>query len=120
MARFERLPEVLFWKYGPVADCQGNAEGEWAIVRWRHPSIPQPSNAQLILDVQEYEQYEASILYQKKRQAEYPPIGDQLDAIWKLLEKALIGQSELPSDAIATFDQVRGVKEKYPAPQEKV
>ncbi len=50
-----KLPEVIQWKYGPVADCDwDNALGAWKIVRWRHPSIQQPSPAQLEADAAEY------------------------------------------------------------------
>jgi hypothetical protein len=49
------------------------------------------------------EAYVASHAYIAKRQAEYPPIGDQLDAIWKG------GQ-----DASNMLARVQAVKEKYP------
>jgi hypothetical protein len=49
------------------------------------------------------EAYVASHAYIAKRQAEYPPIGDQLDAIWKGGQDA--------SDMLA---RVQAVKEKYP------
>jgi len=41
--------------------------------------------------------------YKSKRQAEYPPIGDQLDALWK-------GGAE----AEAMLAKVQAVKNKYP------
>lgn len=47
---------------------------------------------------------------QKKRAKEYPSVGDQLDAIWKILNKTPDAQS----DAIKS--QIQAVKEKYPKP----
>jgi hypothetical protein len=42
----------------------------------------------------------------------YPPVGDQLDAIWKILNALLTGD-EPPADAIAVRDQIAAVKAKY-------
>lgn len=41
--------------------------------------------------------------YAEKRQFEYPPIGDQLDALWK-------GGAE----AASMLEQIKAVKAKYP------
>ena len=47
----------------------------------------------------------AATQYQRQRAAEYPPIGDQLDALWKGGEAAA-----------AMLAQVQAVKTKYPKP----
>lgn len=47
----------------------------------------------------------AKTKYQRDRAAEYPPIGDQLDALWK-------GGNA----AIEMLAQVQSVKTKYPKP----
>jgi hypothetical protein len=48
---------------------------------------------------------EAKVAYQSQRAAEYPPVGDQLDALWK------------GGDAAAQMlAQVQAVKTKYPKP----
>lgn len=44
--------------------------------------------------------------YQRDRAAEYPPIGDQLDALWKGGDAAT-----------AMLAQVQAVKAKYPKPE---
>ena len=49
------------------------------------------------------EAYVAANAYKAKRAAEYPPIGDQLDALWK-------GGAE----AEAMLAKVQAVKAKYP------
>lgn len=48
----------------------------------------------------------AATKYQRDRAAEYPPIGDQLDALWKGGEAAA-----------AMLAQVQAVKTKYPKPE---
>lgn len=52
--------------------------------------------------------------YITKRIDAYPPIGDQLDALWKLItanrDKLDLGQSE------QLLDMVLAVKDKYPKP----
>lgn len=54
-----------------------------------------------ILEADQLEQ--ARIRYVKQRQAEYPSIGDQLDALWKGGDAAT-----------AMLAQVQAVKNKYP------
>lgn len=46
------------------------------------------------------------------RQREYPPVGDQLDAIWKIVNALLTGD-EPSADAIQVRDAVQAVKAKY-------
>jgi hypothetical protein len=48
----------------------------------------------------------AATEYQRQRAAEYPPIGDQLDALWKGGDAAA-----------AMLAQVQAVKAKYPKPE---
>lgn len=43
----------------------------------------------------------------------YPTVGDQLDAIWKIVNALLTGD-EPTADAIAVRDAVAAVKVKYP------
>lgn len=52
-----------------------------------------------------WEAEQATNGYKAKRAAEYPPIGDQLDALWKGGEAAA-----------AMLAQVQAVKAKYPKP----
>lgn len=48
----------------------------------------------------------AKTQYQRDRAAEYPPIGDQLDALWKGGDAATV-----------MLAQVQAVKAKYPKPE---
>jgi hypothetical protein len=47
------------------------------------------------------------VMYQRQRASEYPPIGDQLDALWK--------GGEAAAEMLA---KVQAVKAKYPKPTE--
>lgn len=49
-----------------------------------------------------------------KRASEYPDIGDQLDAIYKLAESLRQQGSSLPDDVLTWLDQCKAVKQKYP------
>lgn len=49
------------------------------------------------------------------RAAVYPDIGDQLDAIWKMLESMPQGVSANP-EAEAMRDRIRAVKAQFPKP----
>ena len=83
------LAAILEFKYGCVAGTRQvnkkdkSKRPEMEITSWRHPTIPQPDDIQLRKDELEYESHLDSIAYSKMRQSEYPPIADQLDAIWK-------------------------------------
>ena len=47
--------------------------------------------------------------YAENRAKEYPPVGDQLDAIWKQLDGM-----ELTPDTKIVADKIKAVKDKYP------
>ena len=46
------------------------------------------------------------------RAKEYPPVGDQLDAIWKIVNRLIAGEDP-DADAIAVRDAVVAVKAKF-------
>lgn len=52
--------------------------------------------------------------YDQRRAAEYPDVGDQLDAIWK----ALAALPSLPPDAMEMLERIRRIKTTYPKPRE--
>lgn len=67
-------------------------------------SAPQAGEP-LVIPQAEVDAY-ISTAYQRSRAAEYPPIGDQLDALWK------------GGDAAAEMlAKVQAVKNKYPKPE---
>lgn len=50
--------------------------------------------------------------YKESRRSEYPDIGDQLDAVYKLA-KALQGTIELPVDVLKWIADIDEVKTKF-------
>lgn len=52
--------------------------------------------------------------YEELRRAAYPPIGDQLDAIWKTF--AMLDPAQLAPDTLAMLNQVEAIKSQYPEP----
>jgi hypothetical protein len=75
-------------------------------LEWLDNEHTKPTEAEIAAEVArlqaEYERNE----YQRKRAPEYPPIGDQLDALWKGGE-----------DAEEMLAKVQAVKAKYPKPE---
>lgn len=57
--------------------------------------------------------------YKEKRAAEYPAIGDQLDAIWKELNYRRLNGEQLVQDADDMLGQILAVKNKYPGDEQK-
>lgn len=75
-------------------------------ITWHDTEQLQPSEADIQAEIARLQaQYDANA-YQRKRQAEYPSIGDQLDALWKGGD----AQAEMLARVLA-------VKEKYPKGQ---
>lgn len=52
------------------------------------------------------------ICYKESRRSEYPDIGDQLDAVYKLA-KSLQGTIELPPDVLKWIADIDEVKTKF-------
>jgi len=73
------------------------------IVEWISPSIAPVTDEQIETELTRLQAEYDVKEYQRKRASEYPPIGDQLDALWK-------GGAE----AEAMLAKVQAVKAKYP------
>lgn len=52
------------------------------------------------------------------RQAAYPDTGEQLDALWKIVD-ALINRQPLPAEALAVRDEIAQIKARYPKPTQE-
>lgn len=72
-------------------------------VEWYNPSVAPVTDAEIAAEVIRLQaEYDAKE-YQRKRAPEYPPIGDQLDALFKA--------GAFPADMAA---KIQAVKDKYP------
>lgn len=76
---------------------------DYSGLEWMSDNVAKPTEAQLIAECDRLQaEYDAKE-YQRKRAAEYPSIGDQLDALWK--------GGEAAAEMLA---KVQAVKTKYP------
>jgi hypothetical protein len=74
-------------------------------VEWHNPSVAPVTDAEINAEVTRLQvEYDAKE-YSRKRAPEYPPIGDQLDALFKA--------GAFPTDMAA---KIQAVKDKYPKP----
>lgn len=64
--------------------------------------------------VKGYTPPEPIIPYAEKRAEEYPPIGDQLDAIWKEFNTRRLNGEALTQEADDMLGKILAVKKKYP------
>ena len=79
----------------------------YACLEWKDESVSKPSEAEVAAAMTAVDTEYARSEYQRLRAPEYPPIGDQLDALWK------------GGDAAAEMlAKVQAVKAKYPKPTE--
>jgi len=77
-----------------------NVDNTYEGVVW-HDHRPMPTKAEVEAKIADL----AKLEYQDKRRAEYPPIGDQLDALWKG-----------GADMAAMKAQIDAIKAKYSKP----
>jgi hypothetical protein len=83
---------------------------QWSLhgddLEWLDTEQTQPTDAEITAEIARLQaEYEAKE-YQRQRVTEYPPIGDQLDALWK--------GGEAAEEMLA---KVQAVKIKYPKPE---
>jgi len=52
--------------------------------------------------------------YKAKRRAEFPPVDEQLDAIWKELDRRKTGGDTLDKEANAILEKIKKVKKRHP------
>jgi len=64
----------------------------------------------------EWVKFETVEYARAKRSASYPPIGDQLDAIWKQLNQDRLNDKELIQEVDDTLGSILSVKASIPLP----
>lgn len=90
---------------------QDDGDGVHYIAKWDDSLGPKPDQATLDQWGIEVEPLRQEQQIREKRRAEYPPIGDQLDALYKAM-----GAGTLPK-VPGFFDLIKQVKDKYPKPK---
>ncbi len=71
--------------------------------------------AQRQVDEDAWLEYQAENGYKEERVSAYPPLSDQLDAIWKVIQSN--PDLAIPVDVQAISDQIVQVKEDFPKPE---
>jgi hypothetical protein len=83
---------------------------EWVLrgdeLEWLDQNQTQPTDAEITAEIARLQAAYDAKEYQRQRVTEYPPIGDQLDALWK--------GGEAAAEMLA---KVQAVKTKYPKPE---
>lgn len=81
-------------------------EAEWAALEPKTQTIENPMGEPIVVELQKSDVVKADIPdYYAKRRSEYPPIGDQLDAMWKGVDSP---------EFSAIMNKIQAVKDKYP------
>ena len=56
--------------------------------------------------------------YDEARRAAYPPLGDQLDAMWKIVNQLRLGGENLPQPGDDMLNAILAVKAANPKPED--
>jgi hypothetical protein len=78
-------------------------EDDYENIDWYSQEIEKPTQEAVLIEQERLQKIEDSNAYKAKRLAEYPSIGDQLDALWK--------GGDAAAEMLAI---VQAVKAKYP------
>lgn len=73
---------------------------------WMDEDTPPPSGAEVDAEVARLRLEWTNTEYQRLRALEYPPVGEQLDALWK--------GGDIAAEMLA---RVQAVKDRYPKPE---
>lgn len=82
------------------------------VASWRDVSVAIPSESDINAQIAIIEANE----YQADRQATYPAIGDQLDAIWKQLIQDRLNGHAMIQEVDDLIGQINAVKAAHPKP----
>lgn len=89
-----------------VVDDILKKEAEWQALDPKTKELHDPLGETIVVDIEKSEIVKPTIPdYYAMRRAEYPSIGDQLDALWK-------GVNSVEFQAV--LDQIQQIKDKYP------
>lgn len=85
-------------------------------VLWYSPDIPQPSEEEINTELARLQAEYDSTQYKRDRAPEYPPIGDQLDALLKHLNYRRTQGDELVQELDDVIAEWLSVKSRHPKP----
>lgn len=106
-----KLGAALGWKFN---HAEGIKTVGGKLVDWPDALGPKPDQAGIDAILAEYQSAQAAVAYKDKRKAEYPAMGDQLDAIWKQLNQDRFEGKAMIQDVDDQLGVINAVKNKYP------
>lgn len=62
-------------------------------------------------------EYEATLAYKDKRRSAYPPLGDQLDAIYKTFKCLHQNEIDIGTPGLDWLNAIDSIKSEFPKPQ---
>ena len=90
-----------------------NNDGVDEIIEW-HSKLPQPTQEEIDQAKIDWQAEQNATQYQRDREPEYPPVGDQLDAILKHLNYRRTQGEDLVQDLDDIVGAWLNVKSRYP------
>lgn len=87
-------------------------------MKYRHETYDNKGNLINVFE-REYTEEEELKIVMDNRKAEYPDVGDQLDAIWKQINYDRLEGKALVQEADDVLNAILAVKAKYPKPDDK-
>jgi len=108
-----KIEDILELKF-PVDIFNGNIilqdDGQGAYIKVWNEAVLGPRPTQVDLDRWELDiiPIQQAISQRQNRRNEYPPIGDQLDMLYKAMDSGLL--TKVPE----FYDSIKAVKDKYP------
>jgi hypothetical protein len=113
MALQELRPNTPNWYGWAKVDAEGNKIPNDQRMCWEHAIVIQngvtkPTKAEFDAKIAELKSSYAAKEYARKRQVEYPALGEQLDMLWHGIDS---GTLDKDSDFYTTL---KAVKDKYP------
>ena len=98
-----------------VPGAEWVTDGE-KVTQWLSPDIDQPTQSEIDAEVARLQAEQNATQYQRDRAPEYPPIGDQLDALLKHLNYRRTQGDELVQELDDVIAEWLSVKSRHPKP----
>lgn len=98
-----------------VPGAEWVTDGE-KVTQWLSPDIDQPTQSEIDAEVARLQAEQNATQYQRDRAPEYPPIGDQLDALLKHLNYRRTQGDELVQELDNVIAEWLSVKSRHPKP----
>lgn len=100
----------------PGASFSVNGEVYSGII-WHDENQTQPTEQEILSAIEEIKSEWKATEYVRQRREAYPLIGDQLDALWKIINQLRLEGTNLPQEGDDLLNQILAVKKTYKKPE---